>query len=73
MNATILHDVEIGDNSIIAAGCVVKEKMIIPEKSYVVGVPGEIKGKISNEQMWWSQNSPKIYQEWAQKYKKEEL
>jgi len=26
MNATVLHNVEIGDYSIIAAGCVVKEK-----------------------------------------------
>ena len=31
MNSTILHDVEIGEYSIIAAGCVVKEKMKIPE------------------------------------------
>jgi hypothetical protein len=64
MNATILHDVEIGDNSIIAAGCVVKEKMKIPDSSFVTGVPGQIKSKIAVEQLWWSQNSPSIYQEW---------
>ena len=73
MNSTLLHDVEIGDYAIIAAGCVVKEKMKIPEKSFVVGVPAAIKGKISQEQLWWSQNSPKIYQELAQQYKKEGL
>jgi carbonic anhydrase/acetyltransferase-like protein (isoleucine patch superfamily) len=69
--ATILHDVEIGDYSIIAAGCVVKERMIIPEKSFVVGVPGEVKGEISEEQLWWTHNSPQIYVETAQQYKKE--
>ncbi len=71
--ATILHDVEIGDYSIIAAGCVVKEKMIIPDKSFVAGVPGEIKGEVSEEQLWWTNNSPEIYKEWAQKYKREGL
>jgi carbonic anhydrase/acetyltransferase-like protein (isoleucine patch superfamily) len=73
MNATILHDVEIGDNSIIAAGCVVKEKMKIPDNSFVTGVPGQIKGKVTAEQLWWSQNSPSIYQELAQRYKREGL
>lgn len=73
MNATILHDVEIGDNSIIAAGCVVKEKMKIPDSSFVTGVPGQIKSKIAVEQLWWSQNSPSIYQELAQQYKREGL
>ena len=71
--ASILHDVEIGDYSIIAAGCVVREKMIIPERSFVVGVPAEIKGQISDEQVWWIENSHKIYEEWAEMYKKEGL
>ena len=73
IGSTILHDAEIGDYSIIAAGCIVKEKMIIPERSFVVGVPAEIKREISEQQYWWSENSPKIYMEWAQKYKKEGL
>ncbi len=73
MKSTILHDAEIGDYSIIAAGCVVKEKMKIPDKSFVVGVPAEIKGELSPEQLWWSQNSPKIYQQLAQQYKSEGL
>jgi len=73
MNSTILHDAEVGDYSIIASGCIVKEKMKIPEKSFVVGVPAKIKGKISEEQHWWSQNSPKIYSATAQQYKREGL
>jgi len=71
MNATILHDVEIGDNSIIAAGCVVREKMKIPDNSFVTGVPGEIRRKVTAEQLWWAQNSPAIYRELAQRYKQE--
>ena len=73
MNATILHDVEIGDNSIIAAGCVVTEKTKIPDNSFVTGVPGKIKRTVTTEQLWWSQNSPAIYRELAQQYKREGL
>ena len=73
MKSTILHDAEIGDYSIIAAGCIVKEKMKIPERSFVVGVPAKIKSKISDEQLWWSQNSPQIYVDWAKQYKREGL
>ena len=73
MNATILHDVEIGDNSIIAAGCVVKEKMKIPDNTFVTGLPGEIKRKIIAKQLWWSQNSPQIYDQLAKQYKQEGL
>ena len=73
MNSTILHDVEIGDNSIIAAGCVVTEKMKIPNNSFVTGVPGKIRRKVTTEQLWWSKNSPSIYQELSQQYKSEGL
>ena len=73
MNSTLLHDVEIGDYAIIAAGCVVTEKMKVPEKSFVVGIPARIKGQIAEDQLWWSQNSPKIYIELAEQYKKEGL
>ena len=73
IGAIILHDVEIGDGSIIAAGCVVKEKAIIPEKSFVVGVPGVIKGKVGDDMAYWTTQSPRIYQELAEKYKAEGL
>ncbi|MEE8413810.1 MAG: gamma carbonic anhydrase family protein [Dehalococcoidales bacterium] len=73
IKSTILHDVEIGENSIIAAGCVVKEKAIIPEKSFVVGVPGEIKGEVADSQSYWMEESPRIYQELAEQYKREGL
>jgi carbonic anhydrase/acetyltransferase-like protein (isoleucine patch superfamily) len=58
IGSTILHNAEIGDYSIIAAGCIVRERMIVPEKSFVVGVPAQIKGQISEEQYWWSEQQP---------------
>lgn len=73
MGAIILHDAEIGDGSLIAAGCVIKEKAKIPPKSFVVGVPGEVKRQVADNQSYWMTESPRIYREWAEQYKKEGL
>jgi carbonic anhydrase/acetyltransferase-like protein (isoleucine patch superfamily) len=57
MNSTILHDVEIGNFCIIAAGSLIKQGMKIPDKSFVAGVPGEIKGQVSTSQSQWIQGA----------------
>ena len=49
MNATVLDNVEIGNHCIIGAGCLVSQGMKIPDNSFVVGVPAEIKRQISPE------------------------
>jgi carbonic anhydrase/acetyltransferase-like protein (isoleucine patch superfamily) len=71
MNATVLHDSEIGDSCIIAAGCLVREGAKIPEGSFVAGVPGKVMGKATKEQLWWVEKAPEIYKEMVQKYKAE--
>ena len=73
MNATILHEVEIGNFCLIGAGCLVSEGMKIPDNSFVVGVPGKIKGVISSKQLWWVQEVPKHYAELTRQYKEEGL
>jgi carbonic anhydrase/acetyltransferase-like protein (isoleucine patch superfamily) len=45
MNATILHDVEIGSFCIIGEECLVIQGMKIPDNSIVVGFPAKIKGQ----------------------------
>ena len=73
MNATILHDVEIGSFCIIAAGCVVSPGMKIPDRSFVVGVPGKIKGEPSPQQLRWVTEGPKTYTELIKQYKEQGL
>jgi carbonic anhydrase/acetyltransferase-like protein (isoleucine patch superfamily) len=73
MNATILHDVEIGDFCIIGAGCLVTEKQVIPERSFVVGVPGKIKAKVTEEQLYWVKEAPLTYVDLMKQYKSENL
>ena len=73
MNATVLHDVEIGNNCIIGAGSLVSQGMKIPDDSFVVGVPGKVKGKVTPEQLWWINEGYKQYLELVREYKKENL
>ena len=73
MNATILHDVEIGNFCIIGAGCLVTQGMKIPDRSFVAGVPGKVKGEVSAPQLQWVQESPRSYDELAKQYKEQGL
>jgi carbonic anhydrase/acetyltransferase-like protein (isoleucine patch superfamily) len=43
IGATVLNNARIGEGSIIAAGAVIPEQMVIPPNSLVAGVPGKIK------------------------------
>jgi carbonic anhydrase/acetyltransferase-like protein (isoleucine patch superfamily) len=71
MNATVLHDAEIGEYCIIAAGCLVKEGAKIPDGSFVAGVPGRVMGKATKEQLWWVEQAPEIYKEMTERYRAE--
>ena len=73
INATILHDAEIGDFCIIAAGALVRQGAKIPDRSFVAGVPGKVKKEVSQEQLLWTQLGSIAYIELAKQYKKEGL
>ena len=72
-NATILDNVEIGSFCIIGAGCVVMPGVKIPDRSFVAGVPGEIKGTPSTQQLRWVQEGPQTYTKLAEQYREQEL
>jgi len=73
MNATILHNAEIGDTCIIGAGCLVSQGMKVPDNSFVVGIPGRIKGHPTEQQLWWVQEGYKEYAELARQYREQGL
>ena len=73
INAIVLHDSEIGDYCLIGAGCLVSEGMKVPENSLVVGVPGKVKGRVPEKQMFWLKNVPFEYAKLGKKYKEEGL
>ena len=41
MGAIILNDAQVGEESVIAAGTVIPEGMVVPPRSLVMGVPGK--------------------------------
>jgi carbonic anhydrase/acetyltransferase-like protein (isoleucine patch superfamily) len=49
IGATILNNARIGEGSIIAAGAVIPEQMVIPANSLVAGVPGKIRRTLGDE------------------------
>jgi carbonic anhydrase/acetyltransferase-like protein (isoleucine patch superfamily) len=73
INATILHNAEIGDFCLIGAAALVMENMKVPDHSFVVGVPGKIKGKVPKELMFWLDRVPVEYADFGKMYKEEGL
>ena len=69
INATVLHEAEIGDYCLIGAGCVVPAGLKVPDGSFIVGVPGKIRGGLTPEQLQWVEDSPRDYVELARLYK----
>lgn len=62
MNAVIMDDVYIGDGSIIGALSFIKAGEKIPERSLVVGNPGKIIKKVSDEMLDWKTKGTALYQ-----------
>lgn len=69
MGAIVLTGAVIGEGSIVSAGAVIKENMIVPPGSLVVGVPGKIKGTVSDERLEMIKRSASNYVELAQRHK----
>lgn len=49
IGAVVLNKARIGEGSIIAAGAVIPEQMIVPPNSLVAGVPGKIRRKLGDD------------------------
>ncbi len=69
MNATLLHKASIGNNCIIGAATLVGEGMNVPDSSFVAGVPGKIKSKPTEKQLWWVTRDRKDFSEFLDHYR----
>jgi carbonic anhydrase/acetyltransferase-like protein (isoleucine patch superfamily) len=72
-NATVLDNAEIGDYCIIAAGSVVAPGTKFPAESLAMGVPAQVKGKISQKQKDYRTMGPAFNAKLGQEYKKQGL
>lgn len=73
MGAVVLNGAKIGKNCIIAAGALVKQDDIIPDRSLVIGCPGKIIRQISEEDSRSNLENALHYIEEASLYKKLEM
>lgn len=62
MNAVIMDDVVIEEESIIGALCFVKANTVIPKRSLVVGNPAKIIKQVSDEMLAWKSKGTQLYQ-----------
>lgn len=63
MNAVIMDNVQLGDESIVGALTFIKEGEIIPQRSLVVGNPGKIIKQVSDEMIKWKTAGTNLYQQ----------
>jgi len=69
INSTILDDSVIGEGSLIGAGTVIPPNTSIPERSLVVGVPGKVIRKTTDEELKMIIDRSKHYIEYSKIYK----
>jgi carbonic anhydrase/acetyltransferase-like protein (isoleucine patch superfamily) len=62
MNAVLMDDVDLGDESIVGALAFVKAGMKIPPRSLLVGNPAEIIRQVSDEMLEWKTKGTALYQ-----------
>ncbi|WMC93117.1 gamma carbonic anhydrase family protein [Kineothrix sp. MB12-C1] len=69
MGAIILNGAKVGKNCIIGAGALVPQNMVIPDDSLVIGCPGKILRKVTEEERRASLHNAMEYAREGQNYK----
>lgn len=65
MNAVVMDDVVLGEDSIVAAMAFVKAGTIIPPRSLVVGSPARVLRELRDDEIAWKSAGTKQYQDLA--------
>jgi carbonic anhydrase/acetyltransferase-like protein (isoleucine patch superfamily) len=68
-NAVIFNGVSIGEGTIIGMGSVIPDNKEIPSKSVVVGVPGKVVRRLTEEEWQRSRSHAELYAALADRYK----
>ncbi len=68
IGSIVLDGVIIGEESIVAAGTVVPPEKIIPPRSLVMGVPGKVVRKLTDEEIKHIYKNAEMYRELAKEY-----
>ncbi|PCI68833.1 MAG: phenylacetic acid degradation protein PaaY [Piscirickettsiaceae bacterium] len=69
MNAVVMDESVVGENSVVAAMAFVKTGMKIPENSLVAGVPARIIRRLRPEEIEWKRDGTRCYHELVERCK----
>ena len=61
MNVTLLENVEIGEEALVAAGSVVTPHTTIPPRVLAAGAPAKVKKEITGEALYWIKMGSSTY------------
>ena len=70
IGSIILNNAKIGKNCIIGANSLITENKVIPDNSLVVGSPGRVLRKVTDEEIKSVLENGKHYVDFSKKYKK---
>jgi carbonic anhydrase/acetyltransferase-like protein (isoleucine patch superfamily) len=62
MGALVLNGAVIGEYSLVAAGAVVPQGVVIPPRSLVTGVPARVRRELSDAEIAANHNNAQVYQ-----------
>jgi carbonic anhydrase/acetyltransferase-like protein (isoleucine patch superfamily) len=68
MRATILNNAKVGAHSIVAAGALITEGMVIPERSLVMGLPAKVKRVLTDEEVAHIDEYARRYYQYKETY-----
>ena len=68
MGATLLNEAKIGDECIIAAQTLVPERMVVPPRSLVMGVPAKVRRELTTEELAMLRTSAQNYYDYKELY-----
>lgn len=71
MGAIVLDGAKIGKNCILGAGALVPQNMIIPDNSLVIGCPGRVVRKVTEEETRANLLNAQAYVEEGRRYRQE--
>ncbi|MGH9881851.1 MAG: gamma carbonic anhydrase family protein [Pyrinomonadaceae bacterium] len=72
IGSTVLDDVRVGQQSLVAAGCLLTPGTIVPPRSLVMGAPAKVKRPLTEEELMDLDQFWKNYVEYSKLYKKDE-
>ncbi len=67
MNAVVMDEAEVGEQSIVAACAFVPAGMKIPARSLVAGMPAKVKRELRDEEIAWKLEGTRTYQDLTQR------